>query len=352
MGETALASAAEEIERLVTGMRDATLSIRMLPIGGVFGKFRRVVRDLAGELDKDVKLVTEGGETELDKNIIDRLSEPLVHIIRNSVDHGIESKAERASAGKTTEATLRMVARQTGGEVHISVTDDGGGLKTEKIRARALERGLIDEGSDHSEDAINQLIFAPGFSTAESVSSVSGRGVGMDAVRDFIEDLRGAVDVKSEAGVGTTVTLRLPLTLAIIDGLLVRVGNGNFVIPLASVEECVELSDEEANHDRQRSIMTIRDELVPFLKLGNIFGFAGDDLVTRVVIVNADGRRVGLMVDDVIGQHQTVIKSLSGFHRNVEGLAGCTILGDGSVALIIDAAALVKGHGNLLREAA
>ncbi|MEM7059080.1 MAG: chemotaxis protein CheA [Pseudomonadota bacterium] len=352
LGETGLASAAEEIERLVTGMRDATLSIRMLPIGGVFGKFRRVVRDLANELGKEVKLVIEGGETELDKNIIDSLSEPLVHILRNAVDHGIEPHEDRVSAGKPKEATLRMAARQTGGEVHISVSDDGGGLKTDRIRKRALERGLIEENSDLSEDAINQLIFAPGFSTAETVSNVSGRGVGMDAVRNFIEDLRGAVDVKSAPGEGTTITLRLPLTLAIIDGLLVRVGGGDFVIPLASVEECVELSDEEANHDRQRSIMTIRNELVPFLKLGQIFRFDSDETVTRVVIVNADGRRVGLMVDDVIGQHQTVIKSLSGYHRSVEGLAGCTILGDGSVALIIDPAALVKGHGNLLREAA
>lgn len=352
LGETALASAAEEIERLVTGMRDATLSIRMLPIGGVFSKFRRVVRDLATELGKSVTLVTEGGETELDKNIIDRLSEPLVHIIRNSVDHGIEDAAARAAAGKPTEATVRMVARQTGGEVHISVHDDGGGLKTDRIRARAIERGLIEADSDISDEAVHQLIFAPGFSTAEAITSVSGRGVGMDAVRNFIEDLRGAVEVKSDEGKGTSVTLRLPLTLAIIDGLLVRVSESNFVLPLASVEECVELTADDINRDRQRSIINIRDELVPFLNLGEIFNFAADEERNRIVIVNADGRRVGLMVDDVIGQHQTVIKSLSAFHRSVEGLAGCTILGDGSVALIIDPAALVKSFGNQTREAA
>lgn len=353
LGESALATAAEEIERLVTGMRDATLSIRMLPIGGVFSKFRRVVRDLATELGKTVVLETEGGDTELDKNIIDRLSEPMVHIIRNSVDHGIEDTETRLKNGKTAEATVRMMARQTGGEVHISVSDDGGGLKTDIIRRRALERGLIEEGAEISDEAVHQLIFAPGFSTAEVVSSVSGRGVGMDAVRSFIEDLRGAVEVRSEAGVGTTVTLRMPLTLAIIDGLLVRVGDGNFVIPLASVEECVELSDEEVNNDRQRSIINIRNELVPFLKLGEIFRFErGDDPLNRVVIVNADGRRVGLMVDDIIGQHQTVIKSLSAYHRNVEGLAGCTILGDGSVALIVDPAAMVKSFGGQTREAA
>lgn len=352
VGETALASAAEEIERLVTGMRDATLSIRMLPIGGVFGKFRRVVRDLATELGKTVTLITEGGETELDKNIIDRLSEPLVHIIRNSVDHGIEDEATRAAAGKTAEASLRMVAKQTGGEVHISVHDDGGGLKTDKIRKKAIERGLIEADSDMSDDAVNQLIFAPGFSTADQVSSVSGRGVGMDAVRNFIEDLRGAVEVKSEPGKGTSVTLRLPLTLAIIDGLLVRVTDSNFVLPLASVEECVELTAQEVSPDRQRSIINIRDELVPFINLGEVFNFPSEEERNRIVIVNAEGRRVGLMVDDVIGQHQTVIKSLSAFHRGVEGLAGCTILGDGSVALIIDPAALVKSFGAQSREAA
>ena len=352
IGDGALASAAEEIERLVTGMRDATLSIRMLPIGGVFSKFRRVVRDLATELGKSVALQTEGGETELDKNIIDRLSDPLVHIIRNSVDHGIENAETRADSGKPAEATLRLEARQTGGEVHISVHDDGGGLKTEKIREKALERGLLDPEVEVSDDAVNQLIFAPGFSTAEQVSSVSGRGVGMDAVRNFIEDLRGAVDVRSTPGEGTKVTLKLPLTLAIIDGLLVRVRDGEFVIPLASVEECVELNKEDAGRDRQRSIINIRDELVPFLDLGEVFNFGNNDDRNRLVIVNADGRRVGLMVDDVIGQHQTVIKSLSTFHRQVEGLAGCTILGDGSVALIIDPAALIKSHGVQTREAA
>ena len=353
LGDGALGSATEEIERLVTGMRDATLSIRMLPIAGVFGKFRRVVRDLATELGKDVSLTTEGGETELDKNIIDRLSDPLVHIIRNAVDHGIEDSETRIAAGKSAQATVSMIARQSGGEVHIEVRDDGGGLKTDIIRKRALERGLIEPDAEYSDEAIHQLIFAPGFSTAATISSVSGRGVGMDAVRNFIEDLRGAVEVKSETGHGTSVTLRLPLTLAIIDGLLVRIGQGDFVLPLASVEECVELSDEETQNDRHRSIINIRNELVPYLNLSEIFGFERRaDALNRVVIVNAEGKRIGLMVDDVIGQHQTVIKSLSDYHRNVEGLAGCTILGDGSVALIVDPSALIKSFSNQFREAA
>lgn len=348
-----LTSTIEEIERLVTGMRDATLSIRMLPIGGVFGKFRRVVRDLSAELGKSVTLETEGGETELDKNVIDRLTEPLVHIIRNSVDHGIESAEDRAKAGKPAEAAVRMVARQTGGEVLIAVTDDGGGLKTEKIRQKAIERGLIDPAADIPDEQVHQLIFAPGFSTAETLSKVSGRGVGMDAVRTFIEDLRGAVDVKSEAGKGTSVTLRMPLTLAIIDGLLVRVGDGSYVLPLASVEECVELSPDETKRESGRSILTIRGELVPFLHVSEVFNFAAIERdIVRVVIVNIEGKRVGLVVDDVIGQHQTVIKSLSTFHRGIDGLAGCTILGDGSVALILDPTALVKSVLNISREAA
>ncbi|MEM1160680.1 MAG: chemotaxis protein CheA [Pseudomonadota bacterium] len=350
--DSVLTGAAEEIERLVTGMRDATLSIRMLPISGVFSKFRRVVRDLSTELNKNVKMVAVGGDTELDKNIIDRLSEPLVHIIRNSIDHGIENADERGESGKSPAATVTLMARQTGGEVHISVNDDGKGLNTEAIRKRAIERGLIEEGVEHSEESIHQLIFAPGFSTAEKLSSISGRGVGMDAVRNFVEDLRGAVDVSSKTGEGTTITLRLPLTLAIIDGLLVRVGDGDFVIPLASVEECVELSEQEAQQEERRSLITIRDELIPVLRLGRLFQFTTDESASRAVIVNADGRRVGLIVDDVIGQHQTVIKSLSAYHRAVEGLAGCTILGDGSVALIIDPAALVKSRESRRREAA
>ncbi|MEM7189126.1 MAG: chemotaxis protein CheA [Pseudomonadota bacterium] len=352
LADPMLASAAEEIERLVTGMRDATLSIRMLPISGVFGKFRRVVRDLSTELSKSVKLVTIGGETELDKNIIDRLSEPLVHIVRNAIDHGIEDAEMRGRSAKHPDATIKMIARQTGGEVHISVEDDGNGLDTEAIRARAIKRGLIEEGVEHSDEAIHQLIFAPGFSTAEKVSSISGRGVGMDAVRNFIEDLRGSVDVSSVPGNGTTITLRLPLTLAIIDGLLVRVGDGDFVIPLASVEECLELSEVEMTQEARRGIITIRNDLIPVLRLGQVFRFTADTAASRAVIVNADGRRVGLIVDDVVGQHQTVIKSLSAYHRSVEGLAGCTILGDGSVALIIDPSALLKGREYRQREAA
>ncbi|SDY79297.1 chemotaxis protein CheA [Citreimonas salinaria] len=341
--DSALAGVAEEIERLVTGLRDATLSIRMLPVELVFGKFRRVVRDLSGELGKQVKLDTRGGETEVDKNVIDSLTEPLVHIIRNAIDHGIESPQERAARGKPEHALVKMQARQSGGEVLISVTDDGAGLDAEAIRARAIERGLLAADQEASDEQLYNLIFEPGFSTAKSLSSVSGRGVGMDAVRRVIEDLRGVVEVKSRPGLGTQVTLRLPLTLAIIDGLLVKVAGVPFVLPLSSVEECVDLPADEKARESGRALLRIRDELVPYVNLDTLFGFDRlDEDDRRIVVSSVDGKRMGLVVDEVVGQHQTVIKPLSIYHRGIEGLSGSTILGDGSVAMILDVTALVK----------
>ncbi len=353
LGDGALEATAEEIERLVTGLRDATLSIRMLPISLVFGKFRRVVRDLSGELGKKVAFVTTGGETEVDKNVIDSLTEPLVHMVRNAVDHGVETPERRRAAGKPELAQLTMDARQSGGEVLISLRDDGAGLDADAIRRKAVARGLIAAEDDLSEEALQQLIFAPGFSTAEAVTSVSGRGVGMDAVRRVVADLRGGVEVRSQKGVGTEVTLRLPLTLAIIEGLLVHVGDGAFVIPLSSVEECVELPAAENARQSGRAILRIRDALVPFVALDAQFGFEPSRREgRRVVIVSVEGRRMGLVVDEVVGQHQTVIKPLSLYHREVAGLAGGTILGDGSVALILDVAALVKRAQGARRAAA
>lgn len=344
-----LESTVEEIEALVTGLRDTTLSIRMLPVSMVFGKFRRVIRDLSVELGKPAQLISEGGETEVDKNIIDCLTEPLVHMIRNSVDHGVEDEATRSAVGKPPMATILLKASQSGGEVLISITDDGAGLDAEAIRTRAIERGLLSEDQEVSTDALYQLIFEPGFSTAKNVSSVSGRGVGMDAVRRVVDDLRGSIDVKSTPGKGTEVTLRLPLTLAIIDGLLVDVDGDRFVLPLSSVEECVDLPFSENEREDGRTILRIRDQLVPYLSLDTLFGYNSSAREgRRVAIVNADGQRIGLVVDDVLGQLQTVIKPLSPFHRSVEELAGATILGDGSIALILDVNALVRRATNNL----
>ncbi|WP_103336574.1 chemotaxis protein CheA [Pseudotabrizicola formosa] len=338
-----LESIVEEVERLVTGLRDATLSVRMLPIESVFGKFRRVVRDLSVELGKDVALAVEGGETELDKTVIDRLSEPLVHMIRNSMDHGLEDAARRQAAGKPTRGRVTLSARQEGGEVLIAIEDDGAGLDTEAIRNRAIERGLLAADAQPNPAEIHQMIFAPGFSTASTLSSVSGRGVGMDAVRSAVEALRGQTEIVTVPGRGTRVTLRLPVTLAIIDGFLVRLGQSVFVIPLAAVEECVEFEEAERRRDSGRSMLRLREHLVPFLDLDDVFARPpSTEPRRRVVIVKADGQRLGLVVDDILGQNQTVIKTLSIYHRNIAGLAGATILGDGAVALIIDVATLAR----------
>ena len=353
IGEPLLSGTAEEIERLVTSLRETTLSIRMLPIELVFGKFKRVVRDLAGELGKDVQLVSVGGETEVDKNVIDSLTEPLVHIVRNAIDHGIESAKERGELGKSERAVLQISARQSAGEVHISVSDDGRGLDLGAIKARAIDRGLIAEGEDSTDAELSALIFHPGFSTSQTVTNISGRGVGMDAVRRVVQDLRGSVDVTSRAGEGTTITLRLPLTLAIIDGLMVRVAGSIFVIPLSNVEECVELGQDEGRSESGRTLLSIRDELVPYIDLATHFEIGAPPAERpRVVVVGTESRRIGVVVDDILGQHQTVIKSLSLYHRTLPGLAGATILGDGAVALIIDIPDIVKTLGERMETAA
>ncbi|TFL17926.1 chemotaxis protein CheA [Jannaschia formosa] len=343
IGDPMLETVVEEIDRLVTGLRDTTLSTRMLPIEMVFGKFRRVVRDLSGELEKTVALVTEGGETEIDKSVIDKLSEPLVHMIRNAIDHGIDDAETRRKAGKPAGGTVRLSATQEGGEVLITIADDGRGLDADAIRARAVERGLIEEAAVLSEAELHQLIFAPGFSTAKELTSISGRGVGMDAVKTTVDALRGQIQVASTAGRGTAITLRLPVSLAIIDGLLVRLGDAVYVIPLSSVEECVELDLAERHRESGRTMLQIRETLVPFLDLADIFNQpASTEPRRRVVIVRADGARLGLVVDDILGQNQTVIKTLSVFHRDVAGFAGATILGDGAVALILDVAVMIR----------
>lgn len=347
VGHPELESVVETVERLITGLREETLSVRMLPIEGVFGKFRRVVRDLACELEKEVELRTAGGDTELDKTVLDQLTEPLVHMIRNAVDHGIEPAAVRSANGKPVSGRLCLEARQEGGEVLITLEDDGAGLDTEAIRARAVDRGLIGPDATPSEAELQQLVLAPGFSTARTLSSVSGRGVGMDAVLSTIEALRGAVEIASHRGRGTRVTLRLPMTMAIMDGLLVRLGQTVLVIPLAAIEECVEMDVSQAERSSGRRTLEIRNTLVPFVALEKVLGLAADPGARRrVVVVRAEAGQMGLMglmVDDILGQNQTVIKPLSPYHRDIPGLAGATILGDGSIALIIDVATLCRG---------
>ncbi|KAF0223483.1 MAG: two-component system chemotaxis family sensor kinase [Rhodospirillaceae bacterium] len=337
-----LRSIAEEIERLAAELRDTTMGIRMVPIGSLFGRFRRLVHDLSRDLGKDIRLTTSGEETELDKTVIERLADPLVHLIRNCIDHGIEMPQGRIDAGKSVSGHLHLAAHHSGAQVLITITDDGKGLDTLRIRARAEENGLIGPGAKLTESELHQLIFSPGFSTATEISNISGRGVGMDVVKRTIDSLRGTVEVTSTPGQGTKVTLRLPLTLAIIDGLLVRVGRGRYVIPLAAVEECVELTAAEDAHSRGRSFLNIREDLVPFLRLRELFASRiAADPYQKVVIVSSGDLRVGLVVDQVIGDHQTVIKSLSALHADVGTFSGATILGDGTVALILDVANLI-----------
>jgi two-component system, chemotaxis family, sensor kinase CheA len=340
-GDPFMRGLAENLERLSDSLRDSTLSIRMLPIGATFAKFRRLVRDLTAELGKEIELVTTGEDTELDKTVIERLSDPLVHLLRNSIDHGIESPQERRAAGKSAAGVIRLGAAHVGGEVAITVADDGAGLDAAGIRSRAEQRGLVAPGADLTTKELFNLIFLPGFSTAKTVTSISGRGVGMDVVKRAIDALRGSLEIDSEPGRGTAITVRLPLTLAIIDGLQIQVGEEYYVIPLALVEECVELP--RAENGVEHRIVNMRGEIVPCLRLREVFGISGDfPAIEPIVVVKVDGLRVGLAVDRVVGEHQTVIKSLGRLYRDVEEFSGATIRGDGSMSLILDVSALVR----------
>ncbi|NYD90074.1 chemotaxis protein CheA [Sphingomonas melonis] len=341
-GGVALRSVSEEIERLSGELRDTMMGLRMVPVGTLFGRFRRLVHDLARDTGKAIELVTDGEATEIDKTVVERLFDPLVHIVRNSCDHGLEAADVRLAAGKPETGTVRMSAHQAGGEVVITIRDDGRGIDRTRVRAKAEASGLIQPGEVLTDGELLGMIFAPGFSTAAQVTSLSGRGVGMDVVKRTIEMLRGTIDVASVDGEGSTITLRIPLTLAIIDGLLVRVGEGRYVLPLAAVEECLELSPEEDLRSRGRSLITLRDRLVPFVRLRDLFATGtAPDPYQKIVVVSIGAERVGLVVDQIIGNHQTVIKSMSALHRDIGSFSGATILGDGNVALILDIGHLV-----------
>lgn len=327
----------EEVERLTWDLRDIALNIRMLPIGSTFSRFKRLVFDLSKELNKEIELITEGEETELDKTVIEKLTDPLMHIIRNSLDHGIETPEERIKLGKPSKGTIKLIAKQVGNEVIIEIIDDGKGLDKNKILNKAIEKGLVQPNVELTDTEIYQLVFLPGFSTAEKVTNLSGRGVGMDVVKTFIESLRGSVILESEQGKGTKVIIKLPLTLAIIDGLLVKVYEHIFVLPLSNVEECIELTKKEIEASKGRNIVTIRDEIVPYIRLSDFFNYQYPKLeIEQIVVLRIGDNRVGFCVDYVIGEHQTVIKTLPKIYKNLEGISGATILGDGTIALILD----------------
>ena len=339
----ALVKSTKKVNSLVEEVRNGALSMRMVQIGETFGRFRRVVRDVCGDLGKQVDLELIGSESELDKSVVDKIVDPLMHIVRNSLDHGIEMPAARIAAGKSPTGRLVMSAFHDCGQVVIQITDDGRGLDRERILAKAIERGIVQPGAALSEKEIFGLVFAPGFSTAEAVTNLSGRGVGMDVVRRNIESLRGTVSLRSDAGQGTTVEIRLPLTLAIIDGFLVRVGRSHLVLPLDVVAECINTDSlREPFEGASTGFMPLRGSVLPVVFLRNLFKLRGPQGARQsIIVVRSGGRQAGIVVDALAGEYQTVIKPLGRMFRHLKGISGSTILGSGEVALILDIAALV-----------
>ena len=338
-----VAAVSEEIERLTTALRENSMSIRMLPIRATFERFRRLVHDLARDLHKDVELTMEGADTELDKTVIDQLNDPLMHLIRNSIDHGIESPETRLAAGKRPIATIHLSARHSGANVLIGVTDDGRGIDASAVRERAVKNGMVAVDAQLTESEVFSFILMPGFSTAKQVTDVSGRGVGMDVVHQRVEALRGTIDIASEFGAGTSVTLRLPLTLAIIDGLLVRIEQAYFVLPVAITLECIELTRQDIEKANGKHVIEVRGELIPYIRLREFFDIRTERPEReQIMVAETENGRYGFVVDEVLGDHQTVIKSLGRFYRHIQFVSGATILGNGSVALILDPNRLVQ----------
>ena len=339
----ALIKSTMKVNSLVEEVRNGALSMRMVQIGETFNRFRRVVRDVCGDLGKQVELELLGTESELDKSVVDKIVDPLMHIVRNALDHGIERPEERIAAGKPPCGRLVMSAFHDSGQVVIQITDDGRGLARERILAKAVERGIVVPGTVLADKEILALIFAPGFSTAETVTSLSGRGVGMDVVKRNIESLRGSVELQSEPGKGTTVEIRLPLTLAIIDGFLVRVGRSHLVLPLDVVAECINTNSLQAPADgASTAVMPLRGTVLPVIFLRQLFNLRGPQGARQsIVVVRSGGRQAGIVVDALAGEYQTVIKPLGRMFRQLKGISGSTILGSGEVALILDIAALV-----------
>ena len=334
-----------QLDRQTRLLQEAVMSTRMLPVAHVFSRFPRLVRELAGKLGKQVRLVTSGDETELDKSVIEKISDPLTHLVRNSLDHGLETPELRAASGKAAAGTLKLSAAHQGGHILITVADDGHGLDRTRILAKAQENGLAVSDS-MSDSEVWALIFAPGFSTADAVTDLSGRGVGMDVVRKNVQALGGQIEISSESNQGTRVTIRLPLTLAILDGMLVRVGSDIFILPLSAIIESLQPQPEQIRSVvHQGRIVRVRGEHVPLVPLHQQFGIqdAIDDPSTGIlVLIEADGRKVALLVDELVGQQQVVIKSLETNYRRVRCISGATILGDGRVSLILDVGELVR----------
>ncbi len=343
IGELDLEAISEEISMLTNSLRDNALSVRMLPIESTFSKFRRLIHDLSAELHKSIELSMSGTETEIDKTVIDKLDEPLMHIIRNCADHGIESPEDRRKAGKPVKGNIHLSAEHDAGNVVIHIRDDGAGLNRKRIFEIALQRGMITEDTVLTDGQVYNLIFEPGFSTAKNVTSISGRGVGMDVVKKTIEGLGGHVNVLSTEGKGTQIDITLPLTLAIIDGLLVSIAHQSFVFPLNVVNECVELRRNTIDQSTGGNLANVRGALIPYIRLRDLFEFSGEaPEIEQIVISSLNGRVIGFVVDEVIGGHKTVIKPVGKMYKAVPEFSGASILGDGSIAIIVDPFRILK----------
>ncbi len=344
---TKLRAGLAELERNTRELQENVMRIRMMPISFAFNRFPRMVHDLSQKFSKEVELKLTGEQTELDKTVMEKIGDPLVHLVRNSLDHGLETPEVREAAGKPRVGTLSLNAYHQGGNIIIEVADDGAGLNKERIVNKARERGLISEDEVLSDEKINDMIFMAGFSTADVVSDVSGRGVGMDVVRRNIKDLGGSIEVTSEEGVGSTFTIRLPLTLAILDGQLVRVGSDTFIIPLVSIVESLQIKEENYSVIAGKTeVYKLRDEYLPIVRLYDVFSLEPDTKDVHdglLVVVEGNGSRSGILVDDLLGQQQVVIKSLETNYQKVNGVSGATILGDGTVALILDVGGVIQG---------
>jgi two-component system chemotaxis sensor kinase CheA len=354
-GAAALREAVSVMERNTRDLQERVMSVRMMPLSSVFQRFPRLVRDLAGSLDKQVDLHVVGDEIELDKGVIERIGDPLIHLLRNALDHGIETPAERRAAGKPERGHLSILAAHRGGTVHIQVSDDGRGLDAARVRRKAIERGLIEETAELTSEQIHALLFQPGFSTAEHVTDVSGRGVGMDVVKRNIEALNGTVVLSSEPGRSTTCTIRLPLTLAILEGLSLRVADQCFIVPLVNVVESFLSRPEDRKTVFGRGeLIQVRGQSLPLVRLHRFFGLAEPDSEDRclITVVERGTHNVALLVDELLGQSQVVLKSLEANYQRVDGIGGATILGDGRVALVLDLQGIIRSvTGSGLRAA-
>jgi two-component system chemotaxis sensor kinase CheA len=337
-----LESISENVEKLSRRLRDIAFGMTLVPINNMFGRFQRMVRDISGQLGKEIDFSTEGGETELDKTIIETLTDPLMHILRNSLDHGIEKAEERIKIGKPAKGHVSLKAYYSGVFVYIQISDDGKGIDTKTIRNKAISKGIIKEEDVLSEKEVFDLIFYPGFSTAQEITDVSGRGVGMDVVKRNINDLKGTILVNSKINEGTTLTIKLPLTLSIIDGLLISINNINYIIPLSVITKCYEVNNMDLVNNFNR-LLLLDKEQIPFINLREEFGYKTDSsLKSQLIVVNTGDRKVGICVDMIVGEYQAVIKPIGRYYRKQDFVSGATILGDGTIALVLDTNKIIE----------